>query len=117
VANKKINGQQWTIAWHVDDLKIYHVDSTVVSDIIEKINNVFGKEAPLTITRGKKHEYLGILLDFSEKEKVKVDMIMYVIGLLANVPSDLCGMANTPAASHLLEINNKNPKLLETNKR
>jgi hypothetical protein len=51
------------------------------------------------------------------KKKVKVDMIMYVEGLLANVPSDMCGMANTPAASHLLEINNKNPTLLEANKR
>jgi hypothetical protein len=58
-----------------------------------------------------------MLLKFSEKEKVKVEMIMYVEGLFANVTSDMCGMANTPAASHLLEINNKNPTLLEANKR
>jgi hypothetical protein len=98
-------------------LKISHVDSNVVSDIIEKINKVSGKEASLTITRGKKHEYLGMLLNFGEKGKVKVDMIIYVEGLLANVPSDMCGMANTSAASHLLQINNENPTLLEANKR
>jgi hypothetical protein len=43
VANKKNDGQQCTIAWHFDDLKISHIDSNVVSDIIEKINKVFGK--------------------------------------------------------------------------
>jgi hypothetical protein len=44
-------------------------------------------------------------------------MIIYVEGLLVNVPSDMCGMANTPAASHLLQINNENPTLLEAKKR
>jgi hypothetical protein len=69
VANKKINGQKCTITWHIDDLKISHVDSNVVSDIIKKIDKVFGRKAPLTITRGKKLEYLGMLLDFSEKKR------------------------------------------------
>ena len=30
VANKDINGTQCTIVWHVDDLQIYHKDSTVL---------------------------------------------------------------------------------------
>jgi hypothetical protein len=98
-------------------LKVSHVDSNVVSDIIEKTNKVSENEAPLTITKGKKHEYLEMLLNFSEKGKVKVDMTTYVEGLLANVPSDMCGMANTPAASHLLQVNNQSPTLLEANKR
>eukprot|EP00978_Attheya_sp_CCMP212_P031313 scaffold117901_cov29-Attheya_sp.AAC.1 len=53
VANKRIHGKQCTIVWHVDDLKISHVESDVVSNIIEDLDGVFGNEAPLTIKRGK----------------------------------------------------------------
>ncbi len=34
VANKLINGKQMTICWHVDDLLIGHVDSSVVTTFI-----------------------------------------------------------------------------------
>ncbi len=34
-ANKIINGKQCTILWHVDNLKISHVDAEVVSGIIK----------------------------------------------------------------------------------
>ena len=34
IANKMVNGKQCTIAWHVDDLKISHKDSTVIDEII-----------------------------------------------------------------------------------
>jgi hypothetical protein len=53
VANKTINGEKCTIIWHVNDLKISHVDPQVVTAIIEQLDNDFGKEAPLTVTRGK----------------------------------------------------------------
>jgi hypothetical protein len=47
VANKLINGKQCTVAWYVDDNKISHVDSNVVTGIIEKIESRFGK---MTVT-------------------------------------------------------------------
>jgi len=34
VVNKKINGEQCTIIWHVDDLKLSHVEKKVVDNII-----------------------------------------------------------------------------------
>ena len=34
VANKIINGKQMTICWHVDDLFIGHVESSVVKDFL-----------------------------------------------------------------------------------
>jgi len=36
VANKTTNSKQCTITWHVDDLKISHLDKKVVIGIIEK---------------------------------------------------------------------------------
>ena len=40
VANKVINGTQATITWHVDDLKISHVNPQVVTDLIGMLNSV-----------------------------------------------------------------------------
>jgi hypothetical protein len=65
-----INGKQCTILWHVDNLKISHVDPSVVKSVIELLQSEFGKEAPLTITRGKVHKYLGMTIDYSIPGKV-----------------------------------------------
>lgn len=50
VANKEIDGKQCAMLWHVDDLKTSHVDPKVVTEIIRKLNEKCGKEAPLTET-------------------------------------------------------------------
>jgi hypothetical protein len=50
IANKLINSKQCTIIWHVDDLKISHVDKKVVNDIIMRLGNKFGKEDSLIAT-------------------------------------------------------------------
>ena len=105
VANKTIEGKQCTILWHVDDLKISHVDPEVVTEVIGWLEGEFGAEAPLTVTRGKVHEYLGMTLDFTERGKVKFTMIDYIENMLADLPSDMDGEAVTPAANHLFEVN------------
>ena len=47
-------GNQCTISWHVDNIKMSHVDADVVTEIINKIQLEFGKEFPISVTRGKK---------------------------------------------------------------
>jgi hypothetical protein len=113
VANKMIDGKQCTILWHVDDLKISHVDPDVNTDLIALINAKFGKEAPLTITRGRIHDYLGMTLDYSEKGKVKIKMIDYVEKMLADLPPEMDGDAPTPAANHLFAVDDNQPKVDE----
>jgi hypothetical protein len=112
VANKTINGKQCTILWHVDDLKISHVNPEVVTSVIDDLSSVFGVEAPLTVNRGKIHEYLGMTLDYSVKGKVTITMFEYIKKLLEELPSDMNGDAVTPAANHLFDISEK-PNLLE----
>jgi hypothetical protein len=114
VMNKMIDGYQCTILWHVDDLKISHVDPGVVTDVIKQLEGEFGAEAPLTITRGKVHDYLGMVLDFSIPGKVKFTMIEYIKEMLDELPLDMGGEAATPAAGHLFEVN-ENPQLLDEN--
>jgi hypothetical protein len=110
VANKTINKRQCTIVWHVDDLKISHTDRKVVTTILNLLDGRYGQEivggkrAPLTITRGRTHDYLGMTLDYTEDGVVKIDMRDYVSKILEELPKDMEGTATTPAAGHLFVI-------------
>ena len=69
IANKIINVCKCTVEWHVIDLKISHTDENVVSEILKILEEEYGK---LQTTRGKVYNYLGMTLDFSEKNKVRI---------------------------------------------
>ena len=112
VANKTVNGRQLTVAWHVDDLKISHVDTPVVDQFIEQMNSEFGRETEMNISRGKVHDYLGMTLDFTKPGCVMIKMADYVRMMLRDSPRDMEGSAVTPAANHLFNINNTDPILL-----
>jgi hypothetical protein len=113
VANKIIDGKQCTVLWNVDDLKISHVRDEVNTNIINKINDEFGKESPLTITRGKIHDYLGMALDYSEKGKVKIKMLDYIDKIIADLPANMDGEAPSPTANHLFTVNDDQTKVGE----
>ena len=72
---KRENAQ---IGWHFDDLKISHQDRTVEDHVINLLELEFAKEAPLTKTRGKIHDYLIMVLDYSIPGMVKIVMKEYV---------------------------------------
>jgi hypothetical protein len=77
VANKLIKDKQITVCWHVDDLKVSHHDPNVVDDFLEWIRGKDGEIGELKITRGKTHDYLGMILDYSVPGQVSVDMTHY----------------------------------------
>jgi hypothetical protein len=64
VMNKIVNGKQVTVGWHVDDILTLHVEKIVVDHFIEQLEGEFGKETPMNVSRGKVHDYLGMVLDF-----------------------------------------------------
>ena len=117
VMNKMVNGKQCTVVWHVDDLKISHVDHKVVDRVIEQLEETFGEEAPLSKSRGKVHDYLGMTLDFREKGVLKVDMSDYIRAMIAEMPKDMLGRARTVAANHLFQTNEVDPVLLSEEKK
>ena len=96
----QIKGQQCTLVWHVDDMKISHVDSRVVDNISKTLEQEIGKEAPLTIRRGKIHDY-----PFTNLGKIAIRMDDYIRNMLTELPEDMEGMATTPAAEHLFKVN------------
>ena len=51
---------------HADDLIISHVNPMVVNDHIKMLDEEHGSKDPLSVSRGKIHEYLGMTIDFNE---------------------------------------------------
>ncbi len=111
VANKVIDGAQCTVLWHVDDIKISHVSEQVVDSILELLNEQYGKEAPLVVTKGLVHEYLGMTLDYTTPGKCKISMEGYIEEILDEFLPPNTSVVSTPAAAHLFEVNEKQEKL------
>jgi hypothetical protein len=63
VANKIVTGTQFTVTWYVDDFKLSHVSSDEVTNTIEWLKIIYGQD--MRVSRGKKHDYLGMDLDYS----------------------------------------------------
>ena len=91
--------------WHVDDLKLSHVDPDLITGVLKQMNDVYeqeiayGEKAEITITRGKLHDYLGMTLNYNENGCVKIDMVEYVKKCLVDLPEHMQGKAKTPGTS------------------
>ena len=96
VANKVVNGKQLTIVWHVDDLKISHVDADEVTKVIDWLKGIYGDN--MRVSRGKVHDYLGMILDFSQKGECRVTMIDYIKQILEEFPEEVTETPSSPAA-------------------
>ena len=66
-ANKQVHGKQHTMQFHVDDAMSSHEDKNVNAAFGEWLNDECGKHKPVELTRGKKHDFLGMKFDFVEK--------------------------------------------------
>jgi hypothetical protein len=62
------------------------------------------------------HDYLGMQLDYRNEGKIKIPIYDYIKNMLSDLPEDMAGVANTPAAQHLFEVNTTDPIKLEPNK-
>jgi hypothetical protein len=103
--NKMIDGNQITIQFHVDDLKISHIKQSVIDSVLNDLNKEFGTtRKPLAATTGMIHDYLGITIDYSEMNKVKFTMYDYLEDILDEMPDDMNGTAPTPASGNMFEV-------------
>jgi len=101
VANRIVNGEQQTVTWHVDDLKISHKDPAVNTQLILALAKIYGPG--VTVSRGKVHDYLGMDLDYTGDKNVKISMIKYLKKIFAAFPEEITTTAETPASEHLLK--------------
>ena len=111
VMNKTINGKQCTVMFHVDDLKISHAEESVVDDVIQQLEAVYGK---MVVSQGEKLDYLGMTLNYEKEGIVSIEMKQFVSNILNESPEDFNGTAATPAANFLFTTNEDAEKLNET---
>jgi hypothetical protein len=111
VANKIVNGNQLTVIWHVDDLKVSHKEVKVVDEFMQKLDDEFGKETPINKSNGQIHNYLGMVLDYTKHGCVRINMTEYIKMLLYDMPNEMIGTAATPASSHLFVVNEDSEKM------
>ena len=114
IANKIVNKKQLILLWHMDDIKILHMDEQVVSNIIEWLKKTYehifedGLGA-IKVSHGKLHDCLGMQLYFSIQGQVKVMINHYVQAMLDEfyVHDPTKTTAKTLAAEHLFQVDEK----------
>ena len=123
VANRIVKGKQHTVSWHVDDLKASHQDSTVKDKFEKWLDKTYASNEieKLKVVRGKRHDYLTMVLDFSIPGVLQVDMTDYVKGMIADFPEELSGKTKAPWNENLFKVdptsklpNDKQAKLFHT---
>ena len=62
------------------------------------------EDAPLTVLCGKIYDYLGMTLDYSLYDKVKITMLGYIEGFLIYIPSSVEGNIVTAGSNHLFGV-------------
>jgi hypothetical protein len=88
VWNKMIEGKQCTLCFHVDDCKILHQSSKVVTKVIKWLRKDYKSiledgSGKMKIDWGKVHKYLGMTLDFTTDRQGKISMIKYVKDIIS----------------------------------
>jgi hypothetical protein len=88
----------------VDDLKLSHVDANVVDNTITWLKSIYGED--MRVSRGKKHDYLGMDLDYSVLGEVKVKVIMvdYLKRVITEFPKVITGTASSPTIDRLFRV-------------
>jgi hypothetical protein len=93
-------GKQLTVAWHVDDLMVSCEDDFELTKFsCYQVGNIYGTE--LSMHTGRKHDYLGVDMEFCEDGALEVSMFKYLNNVIEDFPEIIHGRA---AHDKLFEI-------------
>ena len=119
VANQIIQGTQHTVVWHVDDIRSSHMLPEVNDQFLKLFNNKYASDGIRKVksTRGKIHPYLGMVLNYSNPRKLKIEMTQYINQMILDFPIQVKGNAQTPWTNELFKNNKEGKSLDEERKR
>ena len=86
MGNRTKIGSQHMIRFHVDDVMSSHINPKVNDDFDEWLQAKYGEHGKVKAHKGKVHDYLGMIFEYEDKGKVKVDMSSYVKNMLEDFP-------------------------------
>ena len=108
VANKIIDGQQCTIVWYVDDVKVSYTNKSVVSDVIKYMQEEFGN---ITVSRGNSHTYLGMDIEFLKNNSIYISMKRHMKELLNMLSGGVHGTTTSLAKKDMFNVDTKSRAL------
>jgi hypothetical protein len=113
VANRTVKGKQHTVTWHVDDLKSSHVDPKVNDEFLEWLKKKYASDkiGEVKAVRGHRHDYLAMVLDYSNPGVLKLDMTKYVKMMVEDFPLTLTGTGMFPWTNKLFTVDPKSKRL------
>jgi hypothetical protein len=88
-----------TITWHVDDLKVSHIDPFQITKFAAYLASIYG--SGLVVHHNKAHDCLGMDLNFANEDIAQILMITYTTKVLTNFPEAITTSCATPVANHL----------------
>jgi hypothetical protein len=107
-------GKQLTVVWHVDNLMASCEEDLELTKFLCYLARIYGPK--LSMHTGRKHDYLGIDMEFNKDDTLDVSMFKYLQNVLANFPEMITGRAATLAADHLFKIRDKKEARILNNK-
>ena len=123
-ANRMVDGKQQTVVWHVDDCKLSHVDPKANDAFIEVLRDEYESifedgSGKMTVSRGKKHTYLGMDLDYTTPGQVSISMpgyIQEILDVFDKAAPKCTGTKTSAAPVDLFRVRPDSPKLSPTQK-
>eukprot|EP00978_Attheya_sp_CCMP212_P024375 scaffold76452_cov30-Attheya_sp.AAC.1 len=110
-----IKGKQHTLTWHIDGIKSSHVNSKVNNKFLVWLEKTYGEGGigSVKTTRGKRHDYLAMVLDFSQKGKLVLDMCDYVKNMVNDweAVTESLPMSTSPWTEKLFKVDKTSPLL------
>ena len=82
-----------------------------INAFLRSLKDIYGNN--LAESTGKKHDYLGMIFDFSFQDEVRINMTDYISKIIKEFPEEIMGRQATPAADHLFKVNENGQKLGE----
>ena len=89
VAYRQRVGSQHTIRFHVDDVASSDRNKKVNDKFLEWLNKKYGSIKAVKATRGDRHKYLGMTINFEKRGCVRFEQFDKVAHLIENGPVKL----------------------------
>jgi hypothetical protein len=103
VANKVTEcGKQMTVIWRVDNLMGSCKNDFELMKFSCYLAKIYGPK--LSMHTGRKHDYLGVDMEFNDDGTLEASMITYLKNVISEFPEVITGKSGTPAADHLFTI-------------
>jgi hypothetical protein len=110
-----VEGKQHTVTWHVDDLKASHENPKVNDEFAEWCEKTYGSDelGHVKVVRGKVHDYVAMIMDFTQEGALKIDMRYYIKGMIEEFPYEIKPRTTAPWTEKLLKVQEDSKKLDE----